>query len=352
MAIVAARRFGTLVTHGATDWPSAVPCVHAVLPACGNDPAAIVIALDDKPKSVPVRDLARVRNVVARGAAMLMVSDETEAWDRLAWTRVRGPARIVEPGADGHIAGVAALRDKYPQYATHDLEHAPLIRIVPNHGRSWSAAGDGRDPLAEHRPRDLDAVVRGRRSVRAFRPDPVPDDVIRRAIAAAGWAPSPHGTQPWRFVVLQSRERRAELAEAMATTWRDQLALDSADPAEIARRVGNSRDRLVTPPVLVLLCRYLGDAHAYPDPDRAAAEAAMATQSLGAAAQNFLLSIHADGLDAGWMCAPLFCPELIVETLGLEPALEPHAFFPVGYAARDPRRRPRRDPEELIAAWL
>jgi PPOX class probable F420-dependent enzyme len=352
MAIVAPRRFGTLVTHGATEWPSAVPCVYAVIPSRRDDGAAIVIALDDKAKSVPVYDLARVRNVLARGAAMLMVSDETEDWDRLAWTRVRGPAGILEPGAEGHAAAIAALRDKYPQYASHDLEHAPLIRIQPDHGRSWSASGDPVDPLAERRPSDLTSIVRGRRSVRAFRPDPVPDDAIRRAITAAGWAPSPHGTQPWRFVVLQSRERRAELAEAMSTTWRAQLALDSADPQEIERRVENSRDRLVTPAVLVLLCRYLGDAHLYPDPDRAAAEADMATQSLGAAAQNFLLSIYADGLDAGWMCAPLFCPELIVETLGLDPSLEPHAFFPVGYAARDPRRRPRRDPGELIAAWL
>jgi coenzyme F420-0:L-glutamate ligase / coenzyme F420-1:gamma-L-glutamate ligase len=207
------------------------------------------------------------------------------------------------------------------------------------------------EPVAAERPADLLGVIRGRRSVRAFRPDPVPREVILRAVEAAGWAPSPHGTQPWRFVVLEDRDRRAQLADAMAETWREQLSLDSRDRAEIEHRVANSRDRLITPPLLVLLCRYLGDAHDYPDPDRRAAEADMATQSLGAAAQNFLLSLWADGLDAGWMCAPLFCPDLIVTTLGLDPALEPHAFFPVGYAARDPKRRPRRDPADLIAEW-
>lgn len=201
------------------------------------------------------------------------------------------------------------------------------------------------------RPTDLPAIIAGRRSVRSFRPDPVPREAVVRAIEAAGWAPSPHGTQPWRFVVLESRATRERLAAAMAGTWRAQLAHDSQDAAEIERRVRNSVDRLVTPPLLLLLCRYLGDAHRYPDPDRQAAEATMATQSLGAAAQNLLLSLFAEGLDAGWMCAPLFCPDLIVETLALDPALEPHAFFPVGYAAKDPSRRPRRPVEELIARW-
>ena len=351
---IAARRFGTLITSSATGRPSAVPCVYAVVTRADGDPA-IVVALDDKAKGVPVRELARVRNILSDPTATLLVSDDDEDWGRLAWATVRGGATLVEPGEPGHTAATDALRDKYPQYAAHDLERSPQIWLRPGQGSRWSAS-DGNDSaptgdVAARRPADLAGIVRGRRSVRSFRPDPVPRDIIVRAVEAAGWAPSPHGTQPWRFVVLESRERRAELAEAMSATWRAQLALDSQDPVEIERRVRNSRDRLVTPPLLVLLCRYLPDTHVYPDPDRQLAEGTMATQSLGAAAQNFLLSLYADGLDAGWMCAPLFCPELIVATLGLDPALEPHAFFPVGYAARDPSRRPRRPAEELIARW-
>ncbi len=343
---IAARRFGTMVTSNAAGRPSAVPCVYAIVDADGDSPA-IVVALDDKPKGVPVRELARVRNILANPAATLLVSDDDEDWERLGWATMRGKARLVEPGQSGHAGAVLALRGKYPQYATHDLEHGPQIWLQPEQAWTWSAGGD----LAATRPTDLAGIVRGRRSVRSFRPDPVPREAIHRAVAAAGWAPSPHGTQPWRFVVLESRERRAELAEAMSATWRAQLSLDSQDPVEIERRVRNSRDRLTTPPLLVLLCRYLPDTHVYPDLDRQLAEQTMATQSLGAAAQNFLLSLYADGLDAGWMCAPLFAPDLIVATLGLDPALEPHAFFPVGYAAKDPSRRPRRDPEQLIARW-
>ena len=56
-----------------------------------------------------------------------------------------------------------------------------------------------------HRAQDLFTVVRERSSVRSFRPDLIPLDLVRTAIEAAGWAPSPHGTQPWRFAVIASR---------------------------------------------------------------------------------------------------------------------------------------------------
>lgn len=361
LAFIAPRRFGTLVTAGTGRDPSAVPCVYAVLEGQAVGVASgtvIAVALDEKPKRVGVRDLARVRNIVVRPRATLLVSDDDEDWGQLAWAQLHADAVIAEPGTDGHAAAVAALRARYPQYAGHDLEHRPQIHLRPDSAAIWAAAAGlpsaAADPHRDGmmgRPTDLAGILRGRRSVRSFRPDPVPAAAIRRAVAAAGWAPSPHGTQPWRFVVLESRERRVALAEAMADTWRAQLALDDQDPARIEQRVANSRDRLMTPPVLILMCRYLGDAHPYPDADRREAETTMATQSLGAAAQNFLLSLYADGLDAGWMCAPLFCPDLIVAELELDPALEPHAFFPVGYAARDPKRRPRRNPDELIVRW-
>jgi hypothetical protein len=48
------------------------------------------------------------------------------------------------------------------------------------------------------------------------------------------------------------------------------------------------------------------------------------------------------------MCAPLFCPEIIREYLGLDAGLEPHALFPVGVMDSPPRRRERRPVEDLI----
>jgi nitroreductase len=77
----------------------------------------------------------------------------------------------------------------------------------------------------------------------------------------------------------------------------------------------------------------------------------MAVQSLGAAVQNLLLSLYAAGVDGGWMCAPLFCPEVVQTTLGLDATLDPHALIAVGYTANDPVRRSRRPLDELIVDW-
>jgi coenzyme F420-0:L-glutamate ligase / coenzyme F420-1:gamma-L-glutamate ligase len=197
----------------------------------------------------------------------------------------------------------------------------------------------------------LDDVIPGRRSVRSFVPGPVPRDMIERAIAAAGWAPSPHGRQPWRFVVLESVERRTALAEAMAADWREQLVLDGQSSDVVEIRLAKSRERMLSASLLIIPCLYLDELDVYPDPERQEAERLMAIQSIGAAIQNLLLSLYADGLDAGWMCAPLFCPDIVRRALGLDAGLIPHAMLPVGYAAKEPVRRPRRSIDELIVGW-
>jgi len=206
-----------------------------------------------------------------------------------------------------------------------------------------------RRPVA--RSTDLWETLRGRRSVRHFAPGEIPRGVITSAIEAAGWAPSPHGTQPWRFVVLESREPRVVLADAMEATWETQLAMDGQDAATIAIRRAKSRERMLDASYLLIVCLWLEDLDVYPDPARQAAEETMAVQSLGAAVQNLLLALHQAGVDAGWMCAPLFCPEVVREALRLRPGLIPHAMIPVGFAAKDPVRKARRTTADLIADW-
>jgi F420 biosynthesis protein FbiB-like protein len=197
----------------------------------------------------------------------------------------------------------------------------------------------------------LAAIISGRRSVRRFLPQPVAREQLRAILEAARWAPSPHGRQPWRFVVLTRPELREQLAAAMGDEWRRQLALDGQDAAEVERRLQISRVRITGAPAIIIPCLYLADLDVYPDAERAAAETTMAIQSLGCAVQNMLLTAYHLGLDAGWMCAPLFCPEVVVAALELDPALIPHALIPVGYAAADPVRRPRRPLDELIARF-
>jgi F420 biosynthesis protein FbiB-like protein len=135
----------------------------------------------------------------------------------------------------------------------------------------------------------------------------------------------------------------------MGEEWRANLEMDGQAPEVVEKRLEGSRRRLLDAPVLVVLCLHLQDQDVYPDVARQQSETTMAVQSLGAAAQNMLLAAYDLGLDAGWMCAPLFSPEEVVEALGLDPMLVPHALLTLGYAEGDPpKRRSRRPLEELI----
>ena len=197
----------------------------------------------------------------------------------------------------------------------------------------------------------LEEIIRGRRSVRRYHDRPVPRELIEQVLEAARWAPSPHGRQPWRFAVLTHAEPKLRLAEAMGDEWRRQLAFDGQDAATIELRRRKSHERIVRAPAIVVPCLYLADLDVYPDADRNAAEATMAIQSLGCAVQNMLLMAYSLGLDGGWMCAPLFCPEVVAGALGLDRALTPHALITLGYAAADPQRRERLPPERLIVLF-
>ncbi len=207
--------------------------------------------------------------------------------------------------------------------------------------------------MLDTRPQlDLADIITGRRSVRAFRPDPVSREQLEQLLEAARWAPSPHGRQPWRFAVVTQPEAKLALAAAMGEEWRNQLALDGQDAEIIALRHRKSHERIVGAPAIIIPCLYLEDLDRYPDAERQAAETTMAIQSLGCAIQNMLLTAYAIGLDSGWMCAPLFCPATVRAALDLDPTMQPHALIPVGYAAKDPQRRPRRPLDELVVQWI
>jgi F420 biosynthesis protein FbiB-like protein len=189
---------------------------------------------------------------------------------------------------------------------------------------------------------------KGRHSVRRYHDRPVPRELIEQVLEAARWAPSPHGRQPWRFAVLTQPTPKQRLADAMGGEWRRQLAMDGQDAATIELRRRKSHERILRAPAIVIPCLYLADLDIYPDADRNAAEATMAIQSLGCAVQNMLLMAYSLGLDGGWMCAPLFCPEVVVGALDLDPVLTPHALITLGYAAADPVRRNRLPLDQLV----
>jgi coenzyme F420-0:L-glutamate ligase/coenzyme F420-1:gamma-L-glutamate ligase len=202
--------------------------------------------------------------------------------------------------------------------------------------------------ITSKRASDLATLLRNRRSVRTYQDRPIERALLEQMVEAARWAPSPHGRQPWRFAVLTQHEPKQRLAEQMGETWRANLQMDGQSEEIVNVRLEKSYRRILRAPAIIIPCLYLEDLDRYPDQTRQANEVTMAIQSLGAAVQNMLLMAYNLGLDTGWMCAPLFCPEVACATLNLDKRLIPHALITVGYAAADPVRRPRLPLDQLI----
>ena len=191
--------------------------------------------------------------------------------------------------------------------------------------------------------------IRGRRSIRRFRPDPVPRGVIETLLDAAIWAPSAHNRQPWRFAVVEAAERRETLARAMGARLRRDLEADGLPPDAVEADASRSYQRIASAPVLVALCLSMVDMDRYPDERRASNEVVMAVQSTAMAGLNFLLAAHAAGLAGCWLCAPLFAPDVVRAVLALPADWEPQALLTRGYPAET--RAKTRNPLEASVLW-
>jgi F420 biosynthesis protein FbiB-like protein len=192
-------------------------------------------------------------------------------------------------------------------------------------------------------------LMQERRSIRRYAKRPVDRAVIERLLTAATWAPSAHNRQPWRLVVIDDPAIQERLADAMNAVLRADLAADGLSPDQIEVQAARRRERLTRAPVLILLCMTMADMDKYPDVKRRHAEWTMATQSVALAGQNLLLAAHAEGLGACWLCAPLFCPEVVRATLALPEDWEPQAFISLGWPAeRPPAPDRRRLSEQLL----
>ena len=207
---------------------------------------------------------------------------------------------------------------------------------------------DTRSATIPARTTDLATLLKSRRSVRSYQNRPVPRTLLEQVLEAARWSPSPHGRQPWRFFVLTAQATKQRLADSMGDTWQHNLRMDGQDERIVTIRLEKSRQRILQAPALILPCLYLEDLDSYPDQQRQADETIMAIQSIGAAIQNMLLMAYDLGLDTGWMCAPLFCPEVVRDALSLDSRLIPQALITIGYAAADPKRRPRLPLSDLV----
>ncbi len=176
-------------------------------------------------------------------------------------------------------------------------------------------------------------ALRTRRTIHRYRPDPVPGDVVRRALEAAILAPNHRLTQPWRFVLL-GRDSRRPLADR-------NVALKTAgDGAPLSPEACDRiRGKILDPPgCLVVGCVRSDDPLRWME-DR---------EAVACAVQNVCLSLHGDGVGSKWSSGGITRHADAYAAAGLDPDdVEIVGFVWMGYAAETPAA-PARSPLDEV----
>ncbi|MBA3877230.1 MAG: TIGR03668 family PPOX class F420-dependent oxidoreductase [Anaerolinea sp.] len=141
-AFVAEARRAVLATIRPDGEPRLVPICFVLADAADDLGRPILYSpLDEKPKaSADPHRLGRVQDLLVLPTVTVLVDRWSEDWTHLGWIRLSGRGVLLEPEPREraeHAGAVAALRAKYPQYASHDLEGRPVIRIAVDRVQRW-----------------------------------------------------------------------------------------------------------------------------------------------------------------------------------------------------------------------
>ena len=164
---------------------------------------------------------------------------------------------------------------------------------------------------------NFNELIKARYSVRAYKNDPVPEEVLQQVLNAAWLAPTAGNRQPFQIIVIRTAGRQEELGRIYEREWFTQA------------------------PLVIGICAVTEEAwvRKFDDKCYSYVDAAIVFDHLILAAADL-------GLGTCWVGA--FDPEAACEVLGLPDGVEPIAFTPLGYAADMPKPKKRKDAENLI----
>jgi coenzyme F420-0:L-glutamate ligase / coenzyme F420-1:gamma-L-glutamate ligase len=334
-----------------TQTPHGFVCANGGVDASNVEDGTALLLPED-----PDASAARIRDQLADRGGVRVGVIVTDTFGR--------PWRLGQTDVALGVAGTPALRDERGRLdlsgrrlevteaavADEAAAAADLVRtkasgtpFVLLRGLADGAAGRGADLVRAASedlfraggPTAVEVAVTSRRTVRRFDPArPVPAAVLRAAAEAAGTAPAPHHTRPWRFVRLRPRTRTV-LLDAMAARWEADLQADGLGQDRITARLRRSDAILREAPELLAAFVVLDGAHAYPDDRRRTAERDLFVLSGGAALQNLQVVLAGHGVGAAWISSTAFCAPTVREVLGLDERWEPLGMVAVGYPGGD-----------------
>ncbi len=163
---------------------------------------------------------------------------------------------------------------------------------------------------------EFSELIQRRYSVRAYKPTPVPDEVLQRVLEAARLAPTAANRQPFGLVVLHTEGRREELSRVYGRAW------------------------LADAPIVIAVCGIPAEAWTRRDGKNFVdVDAAIVMDHLILAAAN-------EGLGTCWIGA--FDPAAARQVFGLPEGVEPIVLTPLGYPADEWQPKKRKALTELV----
>jgi nitroreductase len=163
---------------------------------------------------------------------------------------------------------------------------------------------------------DFLELIAARYSVRAYKPDPVPDALLTQVLEAARLAPTASNRQPFTLIVLRTAGRQTELKRVYDRDW------------------------FVSAPLVIAACGLPGQAWVRRDGKN------YVDVDVAIALDHLILAATDLGLGTCWVAA--FDPAAAREVLCLPDAVEPIAFTPLGYPAANIRPKERKPLANLV----
>jgi nitroreductase len=188
---------------------------------------------------------------------------------------------------------------------------------------------------------ELLTLMRERRSIRAYKPDPVPEEYIEKILEAGRWAPSSANSQPWDFIVIQDRKVKEKVHSVILDaiekikTLRDFPFLKTFTAAYV-----------LDAPINIVVCgdpRFIHVALTHGIDSQIEQFSFLGSASL--AIQNMILATHCLGLGSD-VFTSIF-PDKIKKVLGIPDPLRVICILPIGFPAEKPDVRYRRETSEF-----
>ncbi len=203
---------------------------------------------------------------------------------------------------------------------------------------------------------ELIDLARSRRSIRKFKPDPIPDGTVEKMIELARWAPSGANSQPWEFIVVKDAVTRRKMAELHAQIRPEQYYIEQTRVEDLRHNMlktfPEGLPSIDDAPLLIVVCgdrrvvqtsvlsAYYLTGEGGPD--------GVYLKNMANATYSLLLAATAMGLGSEWFSVIGPLEEMLKPVLGVPPFIQIHTIVPVGYPADQPAQAYRRPCEEMI----